>query len=88
MEEQWYAARAALRHLQQKHPNWSYRRLAEETGYSYNWVRKWCHRFDQAEPDDPEVLCSGHVCIAGVDAQSFKPGPIPDSVRSELMNVC
>lgn len=37
---------------------------------------------------DPEVLCSGHVCIACVDAQSFKPVPIPESVRSELMNVC
>lgn len=58
MEEQWYAARAALRHLHQKHPAWSYKRLAEEIGYSYNWVRKWCQRFDQAGPDDPAVLCS------------------------------
>jgi hypothetical protein len=58
MEEQWYAARAALRHLHHKHPDWSYKRLSQETGYCYNWVRKWCKRFDEAEPDDPEVLCS------------------------------
>lgn len=58
MEEQWYAARAALRRLHQKHPGWSYKRLAEEIGYSYNWVRKWCRRFEPADPDDPEVLCS------------------------------
>ena len=37
---------------------------------------------------DSELLCSGHVCIACVDARSFKPVPIPESVRSELMNVC
>ncbi len=58
MEEQWYAARAALRHLRRMHPDWSYKQLAEETGYCYNWVRKWCHRLDQAEPDDPTSLCS------------------------------
>ena len=35
-----------------------------------------------------DVLCSGHVRIACVDAHSFKPVPIPESVRSELTNVC
>lgn len=35
-----------------------------------------------------EVLCSGKVRIACVDARSFKPVPIPESVRSELTNVC
>lgn len=58
MEEQWYAARAALRHLRQKHPDWSLKRLAEEIGYSYNWVKKWCQRLDQAPSQDPTVLCS------------------------------
>ncbi len=30
------------------------------------------------------VLCSGRVCIACVDARSFKAVPIPESVRSRL----
>jgi transposase InsO family protein len=58
MEEKWYAARACLRHLREKHPNWSYKRLAKETGYGYNWVRKWCKRFDEAEADDSQQLRS------------------------------
>lgn len=62
MEEQWYQARACLRHLRQQHPNWSFKRLAEATDYSYNWVRKWCQRFEQAEPDDPDVLHSQSRC--------------------------
>lgn len=62
MEEKWYQARACLRHLRQQHPAWSYKRLAQETNYSYNWVRKWCHRFEKAGPDDPEVLHSQLRC--------------------------
>jgi hypothetical protein len=58
MQMEWYAARACLRHLRQRHPDWSYKRLAEEVGYSYNWVRKWCRRFDEAKPDDPTLFCS------------------------------
>jgi hypothetical protein len=59
METDWYQGRACLRHLRQKHPAWSYRRLTEETGYSYNWVRKWAKRLDETPPailtmrDDP-----------------------------------
>ena len=75
MEEQWYAARAALRHLHQQHPNWSYKRLAQATGYSYSWVRKWCHRFDQAEPDDPEVLCS-HSRVPKSASAQVKPAVV------------
>jgi hypothetical protein len=36
METEWYQARACLRHLRKKHPEWSYKQLAQETGYSYN----------------------------------------------------
>lgn len=75
MEEQWYATRAALRHLHRKHPAWSYKRLAEETGYSYNWVRKWCQRFDQAAPDNPEVLCS-HSRAPKTSAARVEPAVI------------
>lgn len=37
---------------------------------------------------ETELLCSGHVNIACVDAQSLKPAPIPEIIRSELTNVC
>ena len=51
METKWFAARARLYHLQQRHPMWSYKQLAQETGYSYNWVRKWCGRFAEVETE-------------------------------------
>jgi acyl-CoA thioester hydrolase len=37
---------------------------------------------------ETDVLCSGQIRIACVDAHSFKPVAIPESVRSELMHVC
>jgi acyl-CoA thioester hydrolase len=37
---------------------------------------------------DKDVLCSGHIRIACVDAQSFKAIAIPDFIRSELTRVC
>jgi len=35
---------------------------------------------------EPTPLCSGTVRIACVDADSFKPKPIPEMIRSELLN--
>jgi hypothetical protein len=58
METEWYQARACLRHLRKKHPDWSLRQLAEETGYSYNWVRKWAKRLDEAPSEDATCLSS------------------------------
>ena len=75
MEEKWYRDRACLRHLRSKHPDWSTQKLAEEMGYSYNWVRKWCARFDQATPDDNDVLHSQSRC----------PHHPPESIRPEVV---
>lgn len=58
MEEQWQVDRARLRRLYQENPSWSYRRLAEEVGYSERWVKKWLKRFKAAEPTDQTVLKS------------------------------
>jgi hypothetical protein len=58
METEWYQARACLRHLRQKHPQWTLKQLAQETGYSYNWVRKWSKRLDAAPPDAATCLSS------------------------------
>ena len=56
MEAAWYMARYRLRQLRQDHPEWSKAQLSRELGYSHSWVKKWCGRLDQAEPDDEQVL--------------------------------
>lgn len=62
MEGEWIADRVRLRCLMQAHPDWSirelYRRIAEEVGRCFEWVRKWYHRLKQADPDDDRVLFS------------------------------
>lgn len=58
MEEQWQVDRARLRRLQQAHPQWSISRLAEETGRSTTWVKKWRKRFKAADPNDESILKS------------------------------
>jgi hypothetical protein len=62
MEEKWYQARACLRHLHRQHPDWGPTQLTQAVGYSYSWVRKWCQRFDEAAPDEFEVLHSQSRC--------------------------
>ncbi len=52
MEEQWQVDRARLQRLRQQHPQWSSRRLAEETGRSTSWVKKWRKRLTEADPSD------------------------------------
>jgi len=47
-----------------------------------------CFSHEVRRAGETGVLCSGQVRVACVDAQSFKPVPIPEFVRSELANVC
>lgn len=56
MEEQYYARRAALRALLHQHPEWTLGELAEATGGSMSWVKKWRKRLREAAPDDEAVL--------------------------------
>lgn len=58
MEEQWQVDRARLRRLSQEHPRWSQRELAQATGRSVSWVKKWRKRLAAAEPGDRDVLKS------------------------------
>ena len=55
-EEEWVVGRTELRHLLEKHPEWSRPRMAEELGYSLSWVKKWVKRFQEADPEDEEVV--------------------------------
>jgi hypothetical protein len=45
MEEQHYVARVKLLALQGAHPELTHRQMADATGYSVAWVRKWRRRF-------------------------------------------
>jgi len=81
MEEKWYQARACLRHLRQQHPDWGYTRLAEEVGYSYSWVRKWCQRFDEADPNEFDVLHSQSRC------RKTLPAGIEPAVMTKILAI-
>jgi transposase InsO family protein len=79
METEWYQARACLRHLRKKHPDWTINQLAEETGYCPNWVRKWLKRLATAPPEDATCLCSQSRA-----RHTPPPGIAPEVVTSIL----
>jgi transposase InsO family protein len=79
METEWYQARACLRHLRKKHPDWTIKQLAQETGYCDNWVRKWLKRLATAPPEDATCLCSQSRA-----RKSPPPGIAPEVVMSIL----
>jgi hypothetical protein len=56
MEEQYVLDRARLRVLRRQYPAWTQRELAEATGRSLGWVKKWVKRLAAAAPDDDQVL--------------------------------
>src|SRR6202171_2623384 len=57
-EAQLVCGRSLLRDLMKKHPEWTNKEYAQETGYSIDWVRKWKVRLNQAPTDDLQVLFS------------------------------
>ena len=58
MEEEWMRDRALLRDLLQKTPQASPRELAQATGRSISWVKKWRKRLTKGDPHDHSVLFS------------------------------
>ena len=58
MEEEWMRDRALLRDLLKKTPHASPRELAQVTGRSVSWVKKWRKRLQDGDPHDHELLCS------------------------------
>jgi hypothetical protein len=56
--EEWMRDRALLRDLLQKTPQGSSQELAQATGRSISWVKKWRKRLTKGDPHDPTVLCS------------------------------
>ena len=56
MEEHWYADRCLLRDLLRAHPDWTQQQLAQHTGRSVGWVKKWKRRLRAAAPGADGVL--------------------------------
>ncbi len=56
MEEQWFVDRVRLRELLRKNGQASKRELAEETGRSIGWVKKWRKRLLASGLEDEAVL--------------------------------
>lgn len=56
MEEQWLADRNGLRAVWLEHPEWSKQKLAEASGHSRSWVKKWMRRIRSHPLEDQEVL--------------------------------
>ena len=81
MEMQWYLDRHYLRCLKHSHPDWSQRRLAEETGYSKTWVQKWCKRFEQADQNDEPILHSQSR------ARHHPPPSLDQTVVDEIIKI-
>jgi transposase InsO family protein len=55
MNAQYVADRSLLLALSQQHPDWTNPTLAQASGRSLAWVKKWKARF-RAEPDNPDVI--------------------------------
>lgn len=58
MEGGYDAARANLRWLMGRHPQWAQQQDATAVGMSLGWVKQWKQRLRQAEADDEQVLHS------------------------------
>ncbi|HLZ57335.1 MAG TPA: hypothetical protein VKR06_10340 [Ktedonosporobacter sp.] len=58
MEAQWICDRAALHTLLHQHPEWGTAELAQATGRSKSWVKKWRCRLRQAPDSSLSVLRS------------------------------
>jgi hypothetical protein len=58
MEEEWMRDRALLRDLLEKTPHASPQELAQATGRSVSWVKKWRKRLREGDPHNQGLLCS------------------------------
>src|SRR5262249_12594233 len=70
MDAQSGADRSLLRALWQQHPQWTAPPLAQASGRSRAWGKKWKARF-RASPDAPDVIW-GRVCTPSA-ADAFAP---------------
>src|SRR5262245_3168247 len=58
MDAAWVADRSYLRQVRREYPQWSAAQLAEVTGRSVSWIKKWKQRLMATSGDDEQVLFS------------------------------
>src|SRR5688572_24586020 len=81
MEEQWLADRQRLQHLLDTHPEWTRQDLADATGRSLGWVKKWLKRLRAASSSDPSVLLSRSR------ARKTPPLRLSDAVIARILEI-
>lgn len=81
MEEQWLANRQRLQQLLQTRPDWTRQDLADATGRSVGWVKKWSKRLRDAEPFDPSALLSRSR------ARKTPPPRLSDPVVARILEI-
>lgn len=79
MEEQWYADRCLLRDLLRAHPDWTQQQLAQQTGRSVGWVKKWKRRLRAAAPGEDGVLWGQSR------ARKYPPPPLDRAVVDRIL---
>ncbi len=81
MEEEWLADRQHLRHLLETRPDWTRQDLADATGRSVGWVKKWTKRFRAVAPTDQTVLLSRSR------ARKSPPPRLSDAVINRILEI-
>lgn len=81
MEEEWLADRQHLQHLLETRPDWTRQDLADATGRSVGWVKKWTKRLRAAAPTDQTVLLSRSR------ARKSPPPPLSEVVVNRILEI-
>ena len=81
MEEQWLADRQRLQHLLDTHPEWTRQDLADATGRSLGWVKKWKRRLHGTSASDPSVLLSRSR------ARKTPPLRLSDAIIARILDI-
>lgn len=81
MEEQWVVDRCQLRAIWLEHPEWSKQMLAEATGRSKSWVKKWMKRIRNSPLEDREVLHGRSR------ARKHPPPEVADEVVDRILEI-
>lgn len=75
MEAVWIADRSLVRHLRQQQPQWTNQQLADVTGRSVAWVKKWKKRLAETPANDDRSLYSRSRARQHPPAKISQPRP-------------
>lgn len=81
MEEEWLTDRQHLQQLLTTRPDWTRQDLADATGRSLGWVKKWTKRFRDTDPADLTVLHSRSR------ARKAPPPPLSEVVVARILEI-